>query len=109
MHNLGIPWITKTSLAGFLCATGAWGSGRIPNRDRSLEGRARRAKNTRTRRTCRDTTRQDRTQCFPCTENISVNARRVTAHFSSEQSTGCQRVTDVKTLSGSPGAALKFP
>lgn len=32
MRNLGIPWNATTSLAGFPCATGARGSGRIPSR-----------------------------------------------------------------------------
>lgn len=66
-------------------------------------------KHTHTQRTCRDTTRQDGTRCSPCTKSILLNASSVAAHFSSEQSRGSQKITDVKTLSGSPRAALKFP
>lgn len=66
-------------------------------------------KHTHTQRTCRDTTQQAGTGCLPCTKSILLNASRVTPHFSSEQSRESQKITDVKTLLGSPRAALKSP
>lgn len=65
--QLGNPLTTKASLAGFPGVTGVRGSGRIPNRGGSLERWGRWAKNSCTHRTCRDTTWQDRTRCFPST------------------------------------------